>query len=1427
MDSGQRERVDSLNARSYSWRYRQLDTALLAAEEARMLAEGYRDGEAEALNNLGFCAFMQMDFEQAAALHRQVYDCTHNELERLVADIGLMKICQRTAQNKEFYDYRHAAIRRMRRIAEDKGLYTDAHHRQRLAYAQSEFSIVSTIYYYYLQQQPEAIACLDQMEENGQLVADTAQWLYYHYIRGATQGVPRQNEETTAPHLEELTLTLRRAMEYRYIYFEANSLQSLANSLLSDSHPHRWAQWGEQHPRQLMSMEMEADSLLPLRLAQRALRLFQEYGDLYQIASTYVTLARFHNLQGDYPAALDTLQQALECVNTHHRMAYQCRDSLDWLQPFGYPASLSVEKSWMQQKVQTVPEWISRIREQLSVAYAGLGMKEASDYNRNIYLDILDETRQDKELENRYDALEREVKQLNLLLAAVGIGLVTVVACFVWLEKLSRVRHRRHLARLHLLLDICQQATAAIPTDAESEEQITKALQQQIEPLVDALFGQTGIRLEGTSLLFPRPLLRKEEKAMLKVIEPYISWAVENGRTLISLGEEQHKLEAMRYVHEQHIADHKRQNMVKKACLSIADGIRPYIDRIIHEVDQLRRHTFPPQERQTKYEYISDLTDIINEYNDILALWIKMRQGTLSMNIENFQLNELFDLLRKGEKAFEMKQISLEVTSTDAFVKADKALTLFMINTLADNARKYTPAGGKVHIYAQVEPEYVEVSVADTGCGLSAADVARIEDEKVYDPREIGMNTPDNGKEAGPSKGSGFGLMNCRGIIEKYRKTGEIFRVCTFQVDSQLGRGSRFYFRLPKGVCRTWCMVCCLIGSLMFMACRPQETISPLTADSTLLADSLSPDAAYEQLLDEASAFADSVYYCNIDRRYTDAVAFADSAIQRLNSHYRKYAPSPHRWMTLEGEGEPAEMSWWNSLFNSDFHVILDIRNELAVAFLALNRWDAYRYNNEAYTSLYKLLGEDQSLEEYCKRLENSANNKMVALLLAIFLLLALPGGYYFLYDRKRQKARWHLEQVLEINRCIVQTVASPDLFQADPSAADVLQTLAQRVADSLFAPLSELTDTESLTLTLYEEAAAQPWTATHALQPLTKEQQRLRAEGIAQCRSLGHASLADGEASVPLRVEVQGESRCIGVLSLHLPNEEKAGEQMLLLELVARYLAMVVFNAVLTLQAKYRDIELAQDETRRAEREDNQLHVQNLVLDNCLSTIKHETLYYPNKIKQLVERLRQECGHDEKEAERLNAVGELIEYYKGIFTLLSRCASRQLEEITFRRTTVPVAWLFEQALHSFRRMAKRQPLQLECRPTDTTVTGDAVLLRFLLENLMSEALAAQAGPGTLTIEAQEENGFVRITFTDPRRNYPQQTLNELFYPSMARMSTTRQGELKGTEFLICKQIVRDHDEFVGRRGCRIEATSATGGGICLSFTIPSKRAKS
>ena len=72
----------------------------------------------------------------------------------------------------------------------------------------------------------------------------------------------------------------------------------------------------------------------------------------------------------------------------------------------------------------------------------------------------------------------------------------------------------------------------------------------------------------------------------------------------------------------------------------------------------------------------------------------------MRLQIETFSLNELFDIVRRGSMSFLLKGIDITVESTTEYVKADKILTLFMINTLADNARKFTEKGEKVTVSA-------------------------------------------------------------------------------------------------------------------------------------------------------------------------------------------------------------------------------------------------------------------------------------------------------------------------------------------------------------------------------------------------------------------------------------------------------------------------------------------------------------------------------------------------------------------------------------------------------------------------------------------------------------------------------------------------------------------------------------------------------
>ena len=1405
--------IDSLNGKAYAYRYRSLDSSYKYANEAYRQVNFYKSGKAEASNNLGFCAFMAMDFDRAEALHKEVYKLTKNELELLIADIGLMKICQRTAMNKEFYDYRNSALKRMKRIREESDLFADRHEALRLDYAFTEFFIVSSIYYYYLQQRQEAITSLNRIPED-EALTDTNQLLYYHYIKGSASLVEATKpEDRKMREFDQLYITWRTAVQTNHPYFEGNGLQGLANLMVS---PNNFELFRTRRGYALDQFGFPVDSLLPLRMAQRALEKFREYNDLYQIAGAYVSIGKYMNEHGRYTEALDTLAKALDCVNQHHMLYYHhAADTLDKLHVFVEGDTTYTGVPWiMQEDVRTVPEWISRIREQLSVSYAGLGMKYASDYNRNIYLDILNYTRQDKELESRYLSLEADSRQMTLVLSLVIVGLVLVVILWWFFNKRSKIRNQVDVERLQRILTLCRDITSSIPMNVPL-----------IQQGIDQLFGKGRLQLEipeeGKAALVPLHRLKRDEKALVHLLEPYIVWAADNEQMVEALSDERMQLEKQRYVYEQHIAGNKRQNLIKKACLAIVNGINPYIDRILNEVHKLteRGYIDNAKIKKEKYQYIDELVTTINEYNDILALWIKMKQGTLSLNIETFSLNELFELLGKGRRAFEMKNQKLEIEPTTVMVKADRALTLFMINTLAENARKYTPEGGTIKVYARTtEDAYVEISVEDNGRGISEEDVAHIIGEKVYDSRVIGMKNAADPEVLKENKGSGFGLMNCKGIIEKYKKTNDLFRGCVFDVESELGKGSRFYFRLPSGVRKAMgVLLLCLLLPLGMVSCL-HDPIPRMLQDGDSIV--VVTDSAYEDLLDVASDYANAAYFANVDENYELALQYIDSAMLFLNEHYEKYArpDRPHRYMKLVGEGTPAEISWWNELFDSDYHVILDIRNEASVAFLALKQLDAYSYNNSAFTDLYKLQGEDQTLEAYCRQLERSNTNKTVGIILCFVLLIVSLVGYYFLYMRKRLQNRLNLEQVLEINQKVFaaslvrpQEQENAEALQREES---MLKEIPQRIVDEAFGSVNELLTIDRMGIAVYNET-------THRLEYASRPGQEM-PEMVEQCFSSGKYLSEQHLQAIPLMVEAGSEHQCVGVLYLERREGTEQETDRLLFELVARYVAIVVFNAVVKLATKYRDIESAHEETRRASWEDSMLHVQNMVLDNCLSTIKHETIYYPNKIKQIVGRLNTQKLSETEEREAVETMTELIEYYKGIFTILSSCASRQLEEVTFRRTVIPVQELLDAAGKYFKKLMKNRPerIELEIESMEAKVIGDVNQLRFLLENLIDEALTVRED-GVIRLQARKDNEYIRFLFTDTRREKSVEELNQLFYPNLARMTSGEKGELRGTEYLVCKQIIRDHDEFAGRRGCRINAEPAEGGGFTVYFTIP------
>ena len=844
-----RQAVDKLNEQSYAYHYRNIDSTESYARRAAKLAEGSHAGRAEALNNLAFVHIVRMEYDEAERLLNEVVETTNHQVQQLIAYVQQMRLCQRRSRNREFHDYRELADKTIRRINEERASLSE-HDQRCLLYAETEYAIVNSTYYYYVGLEQQSIDALNAINPN-EVQRDTAQFLNYLYNIGAggiiTQG---SQQEINQQEFDRLMRCFLMARQGDYPYFAANALEALSEHLMEP--PVRDHLMMDNMPAmKFLNPDHVDDNMLAGYLAENSLYIFREFGDVYQIAGAYRTLASCFRQIGDYESALYNLEQALS-------------DSA----------------------IYQAPDLVASIREQLSVAYAAIDDKQQSDYNRNLYLDVQETTRQDRQLEARANQYERAISQLNLMIIAV---IVAIILLFFSLWLFNYLNKKR-------------------------------------------------TKTEGTDELFEQ---KSEDIQALQL-----------------------RVEAS-----------ERRNLEQRAKVSLVNSVTPFIDRILHEVKN-------PEKADA--EYIQELTDQINDYNDVLTYWIQLRQGELSLHIESFALQELFDLLAKGHASFQMKGVELNIAPTDAVVKADKVLTLFMLNTLADNARKFTDKGGKVSISANDLEEYVEIAVEDTGQGMTDEQL-----QHLFESKPI----KDDGKA---QTSHGFGLLNCKGIIEKYRKISQIFSVCQIAATSKLGQGSRLFFRLPKGILRMLILGMLLTGSaLTGYGQQPKPT--PTVSDP----------------LAQASAYADSAYFCNINGQYERTLVFADSCIECLNRQYLSLQPRGRYLMRPMGNPSliAPEIKWLHDGLDVNYHIILDIRNESAVAALALHEWQIYSYNNRIYTQLFKEMSADDTLGDYCRTMQQSQTNKTIAIILLVILALAILPAYYLLYYRHRLYSRFLSEQ--------------------------------------------------------------------------------------------------------------------------------------------------------------------------------------------------------------------------------------------------------------------------------------------------------------------------------------------------------------------------------------------------------------------------------
>ena len=186
-----------------------------------------------------------------------------------------------------------------------------------------------------------------------------------------------------------------------------------------------------------------------------------------------------------------------------------------------------------------------------------------------------------------------------------------------------------------------------------------------------------------------------------------------------------------------------------------ANQVKEFVNKIQRSVDQMET-------------LIADLLD-----------FARIQSGAFSVLISADRLSQVvmpvIDRMRAQAEA-KRQTLEVDIPSSLPYVAIDAHRIGQVVSNLVSNAIKFTPEEGTIRVSARQRDHKIVVSVADTGPGIPQEHLSKIFDRF--------WRTPGT-----KQKGSGLGLSIAKGIVEAHGGT--------IWAESQLGKGSSFFFTLP------------------------------------------------------------------------------------------------------------------------------------------------------------------------------------------------------------------------------------------------------------------------------------------------------------------------------------------------------------------------------------------------------------------------------------------------------------------------------------------------------------------------------------------------------------------------------------------------------------------------------------------------------
>ena len=203
--------------------------------------------------------------------------------------------------------------------------------------------------------------------------------------------------------------------------------------------------------------------------------------------------------------------------------------------------------------------------------------------------------------------------------------------------------------------------------------------------------------------------------------------------------------------------------------------------------DIMKKEMFGPLGDARYKEYVNDILfsgqHLLSLINDILDM-SKIEAGKMTLNTEHLDMSEMISQVmrivrgRAEENRLKLIYETVETPEIEADPRAVKQILLNLIT----NAIKFTPEEGVVSIAVEPKQTGLIIHVADTGIGISQADIDRL--AKPFEQIDS--------QHSRQHEGTGLGLALSKSLVELHGGN--------FNISSVLGEGTTVTFTLPMTV---------------------------------------------------------------------------------------------------------------------------------------------------------------------------------------------------------------------------------------------------------------------------------------------------------------------------------------------------------------------------------------------------------------------------------------------------------------------------------------------------------------------------------------------------------------------------------------------------------------------------------------------------